>query len=133
MKEDGLTDSVEQSPLDKVIAPQLVKKFHTPCGSHFHSSLSLVPILSQTDSVPLYFFKIKFNNIPSMPRSSKCLFPLHFPTKTLFAFVFPLIHATWPTHLILLDLFIWIIFGECKCHTACHYAISSTVQLLPPS
>jgi len=59
MKEDGLIDSVEQSPLDKVIAPQLVKKFPTLCVSHFHSSLSLVPILSQTDSVhavPLHLF-----------------------------------------------------------------------------
>jgi hypothetical protein len=30
-------------------------------------------------------------------------------------------------------LFIWIIFGESKYHAACHYAISSSLQVLPSS
>jgi len=40
------------------------------------------------------------------------LFPSGFPTKTLYISLLYSIHATCPTHLILLDLITWIIFGE---------------------
>jgi hypothetical protein len=39
-------------------------------------------------------------------------FPSRFPTNNLDAFLFSPIRATWPTHLILLDLIIPIILGE---------------------
>jgi hypothetical protein len=40
------------------------------------------------------------------------LFPCGFPTNNLYAFLFFLIRATWPSHLIPLDLIILIILGE---------------------
>ena len=40
------------------------------------------------------------------------LFPSGFPTKTLYTPLLSPIHATWPAHLIHLDLITWIIFGE---------------------
>jgi hypothetical protein len=47
-----------------------------------------------------------------MPRSSKCLFPSGFSTKNLYAPLLSHILATFPTHLILLDLITQLIFGE---------------------
>jgi hypothetical protein len=38
--------------------------------------------------------------------------PSGFPTKTLCAHLLSPIHTTYPTHLTLLDLITWIIFGE---------------------
>jgi len=59
------------------------------------------------------FFKIHFNiTLPPIPGSSSGFSPLGFPTKTLHAPLLSPIHATCPTHLILLDLINQILFGE---------------------
>jgi len=61
----------------------------------------LVPILSKMNpdhTFPPYFPKIHSNiTLLSMPRSSECLFPSGFPTKTLYAFLIsPMPHPNHP-------------------------------------
>jgi hypothetical protein len=76
-----------------------------------HKNPPLEPILSH-NFIPCSF-KIYFNIIlPSTPRFHKWCLPFRLPTSTLFTFLFFLVHAAWPTHLILLDLITVIIFGE---------------------
>jgi len=61
------------------------------------------------------------------PYLSSGLFPSVFLTKIVYAFLISPIHATCPTHAILLDLIAVIIFGE-----APHYAVFSGLLPLPP-
>jgi len=72
-----------------------------------------LPILSQHNLPTFHFLKIHLNIIlPPMPVSPKWLFPLGFPTKTLYTSLLSPIRATCPTHLILLDFITRTILGE---------------------
>jgi hypothetical protein len=53
---------------------QFVKEISCKVYYQIHSSLPMIPILSQVDTVPMlpsYFCKILFNITPSMPKSLK--------------------------------------------------------------
>jgi hypothetical protein len=59
---------------------------------------------------PYFFIIIR---TPAKLRSSKwCLFPLGFRTKNLYAFLFSLFRATYPTYLIFFGMVTLIIFGK---------------------
>jgi hypothetical protein len=64
------------------------------------------------------------------------LFPLGFPTKTLYTFLSSSMRATWPAHLILLDLIFLMIFGyEYKLwiSSLCNFLYSVTSSLWGPN
>jgi hypothetical protein len=72
-----------------------------------HKSPPLIPILSQISlrSIPILSTHLRLG-LPSG------LFPSDFPTNILYAFLVSPLRATWPAHLILLDLITLIILGE---------------------
>lgn len=79
---------MEQSLLDKLTVPQLVKKFphvlwNPQVHYHVHNSLSLLPIHSQITPVyilPSIFFIVHSNtNLPFTPTSSNMSFSFTFP------------------------------------------------------
>jgi hypothetical protein len=56
-----------------------------------------------------------------------------FTTNTLYAFLFYTMCATWPTHLIILDMiYLLICDNECKSWSS-HYAVFFCLLLLPSS
>jgi hypothetical protein len=112
---------------------------------NIHKSPPLVPILGQmhpVQTIPLYFPKIHSNIIlPSMPRSSEWFFPSGLLIKILYAFVIFPMCGTCPTYLMLLDFITTttttttttIIIDVVYSYEAPHYAVFSTLLLLPPS
>ena len=100
---------------DRLTDFQLVKKFPTFYGTQrFITTFRSAPHLSLS-------WAISIQPIPPHPtswRSHLCLgliselFPLGFPTKTLYMPLFSSIHATCPTYLILLNFITRTIVGE---------------------
>jgi hypothetical protein len=81
---------------------------------HIDNSSPLVPFLIQTNPVPTtssYIWKIHLSTHLCLGLPSG-LFPASFPSSTLYAVLFSLIHATCATKLILLNQIILIILGE---------------------
>ena len=113
-------NSMEQSPsseANRFSASQEIPRILRNPKVHYciHKRPPPVPILSQINPVhvPTYFLKIHFNIIlPFTPDSSKWLFPLGFPNKTLYAPLLSLLRATRSAHLILLYFITRIIVGE---------------------
>jgi hypothetical protein len=82
----------------------------------FHNNPSLVPNLSQMN--PMHKFPLYFPESLPLMSSHQCvalpsgLFPSGFTAQTLYAFLISPMHATCPTHLILLYLITLTIYGE---------------------
>jgi hypothetical protein len=107
---------MELSPLEKLPVVQLLKNFPTFLDAEGSLSCSLVPILSQIDSVhntATYFSRTHFNII-HQPMSTLPSDHFHSgsPTKFLYAFFLSPIRATCLFHLIIFDLIILITLGE---------------------
>ena len=78
-----------------------------------HSQVPATCLYPKSDrSSPSHFLMIHII-LPSIPGSSKWFFfPSDFPTKTLYTSLLSPIHATCPTHLIVLDFITRTILGE---------------------
>ena len=110
----------EQSLFEKLIVFQRVKKYPVFSGtrrfiatftSARHVSLSWVRSI-QSMPPPSYSWRFIFILSSNLRlRLPSGLFPSDLPTKILHIYSAPVL-ATWPAHLIILDLFTQIILGE---------------------
>jgi len=112
---------MQQSPsyeANRFLASQEIPRILRNPKVHYriHNCSPPVPILSQLDPVhtpKISLLKIQHNIIlPSALGSSKCSLSLRFPTKNMYTSLLYPIHATCPTHYILLDYITQTILGE---------------------
>ena len=116
-----ITYSMDQSPsweANRFSASQKIPRILCNPKVHYsiHKCQPPVRILSQLDpvhSLNSHFPKIHLNIIPHLRLSLPSgLFPSSFLTKTLYTLLLSPIRATYPAHLILLDLITRTVFGE---------------------
>jgi hypothetical protein len=100
-----------------------------------HTCPSLVPILGQLGPDHAHFLKINLNIIlPSTPGASKWSLFLRFPNQNPLYSYSPPKRATYPAHLILLDLITRTILGEYRSLRSCSFLHSPfTSPLLGPN
>jgi hypothetical protein len=106
-----VTNPMEQSPPSETNTHSSRQEIPLPLWNqkvHYrvHRNPPLVPILSQVNPVnfPHYFSKINSNIIiPSVPTSSRGLFPSGFPTKSLYSRLFHACYILRTSHLTWLD------------------------------
>lgn len=101
--------------LENLTVPQIVQKL-----SAFYGTRRFITVFTRAQNVSLSwaalstvplrsFFKTL---LPFTPEPSMFLFPSIFPTKILYAFLFPLTRIPFPAYLILLDLIVRKIRSE---------------------
>jgi hypothetical protein len=99
-------------PLDSFPVFHRTRRFIISFTRAFHLYLSWSRPIQSIPSYPISKRSILMLSIHLRLGLPSGLFPCGFPTSNLYTFLFSLIRATCPTHLILLDLIILIILGE---------------------
>jgi hypothetical protein len=93
-------------PLDSFLAFHGTRRFNTEFTRALHLLLSLIrPIQSPHPTSPRSIIILSTHLRLGLPSGL-------FPTNNLYVFLFSPVYATWPAHLILLNLIILIILGE---------------------